>query len=288
MKTLTLLSTLACGALLLGGCANDPAARSADAPAQITKAKALKLGYREDARPFSYKGADGAPAGYSVELCKRVAASLKTQLQLDTLDVQWVPVTAGNRMQAVRDGQVDIECGSTSRTLGREREVDFSNAIWVESSSYIASVPSALTRVADLNRKRVGVIPGTTTEQILKKLPPRGIEPVVVPVATHTEGVAAVRAGSLDAYASDRLILMGEASGGNRSGQPLRLADEDFSIETYGLMLRRDADLRLMVNRALAQTYRSGEIVRIFGSSFAPAQPSALLEAAYVLNALPE
>ncbi|MDM0047376.1 amino acid ABC transporter substrate-binding protein [Variovorax dokdonensis] len=274
---------------LVGGCATSSApATATGAPSQIASAQVLKLGYREDARPFSFKGADGSASGYSVELCRRVAASLKTQLQLTQLNIQWVPVTAANRIQAVKDGRVDIECGSTSRTLAREQQVDFSNAIWVESSSFIATVSSGMTKVADLNRKRVGVIPGTTTEQVLQRLSARGIEPVYVTMATHTEGIAAVRAGSIDAYATDRLILAGEATSGASSGPPLRLAADDFSLETYGLMMRRDADLRLMVNRALAQTYRSGDIVQIFRDAFSPALPSPLLEATYVLGALPE
>lgn len=272
---------------LLAACATGPGA-APDGQARIAKAQVLKLGYREDATPFSFKGPDGAPAGYSVELCKRVAASLQEQLKLADLKVQWVPVTATTRMQAVKNGDVDIECGSTSRTLGREQEVDFSNSIWVESSSFVSLASSSVAKAQDLNGKRVGVVPGTTTEQVLKRLSARGIQPVLVPITTHTEGIAAARAGTIDAYATDRLILVGEASR-NATGAPLlRLSDDDLSIETYSLMMKRDPDMRLMVNRALARIYRSGDIVRVFRDSFSPALPSPLLEATYVLNALPE
>lgn len=280
------LSTLSL-CVLLGACASGPMPTSANAPERIAREQTLKLGYREDARPFSFKRPDGTPTGYSVEVCKRVAASLKEQLKLSQLNVQWIPVTATTRIKAVQDGTVDLECGSTSRTLAREEEVDFSNSIWVESSSFVTQRSSSVVRAADLHGKRVGVVPGTTTERVLKQLAARGIAPVFVQMTSHTEGIAAVREGKIDAYATDRLILVGEASN-NQAGAPLRLSEDDLSIETYSLMMRRDANMRLMVNRAISQTYRSGEIVRIFQDAFSPARPSALLEAMYVLNALPE
>ncbi|HEY2254591.1 MAG TPA: amino acid ABC transporter substrate-binding protein [Variovorax sp.] len=273
---------------LLGACATSPGAAPASPLARIAQTQTLKLGYREDAQPFSFKAADGKPAGYSVALCQRVAASIGAQLKLPKLEVQWVPVTAATRVQAVKDGTVDIECGSTTRTLGREQQVDFSNPIWVEGASFVTQASSPLARAADLNGKRVGVIPGTTTDAVLKSLSARGIVPVFVPMQTHTEGIAAVRAGRVDAYATDRLILVGEALG-QPSTMALKLSDDYLSIEPYALMMRRDADLRLAVNRALAETYRSGEIIEVFRQSFpAGTRPSALVEAVYILNALAE
>jgi ABC-type amino acid transport substrate-binding protein len=273
---------------LLGACANAPGAAPGGSLARIAQAQTIKLGFREDARPFSFKGDDGSPAGYSVELCKRVAASLQSQLKLARLDVQWVPVTAPTRERAVIDGTVDLECGSTTRTLGREQQVDFSNTIWVEGASFVSPASAPLRHPLDLNGKRVGVIPGTTTEQVLKGMSAHGVVPVFVPVKTHTDGIAAVRDGRADAYATDRMILVGEVIGGP-SGATLLLSDDYLSIETYSLMLRRDADFRLAVNRALAEIYRSGEIAQVFRQTFGPGtRPTPLIEAVFVLNALPE
>lgn len=273
---------------LLGACATSPGQAPGGTLARVAQTQTLKLGYREDAQPFSFKGPDGKPAGYSVALCQRVANSIQSQLKLARLDVQWVPVTVATRVQAVNNGSIDLECGSTTRTLGREQEVDFSNAIWVEGASFVTLAASPTNRASDLQGKRVGVIAGTTTETVLKRLAARGITPVFVPIQTHTEGIAAVRAGRVDAYATDRLILLGEVLG-RPSDVALKLSDEYLSIEPYSLMMRRDADMRLAVNRALSETYRSGEIVQVFRQSFpSGAQPSPLLEAVYVLNALPE
>ncbi|HTT11173.1 MAG TPA: amino acid ABC transporter substrate-binding protein [Burkholderiaceae bacterium] len=274
--------------MLLTACANMPGAAPKDTLARITQSQTLTLGFREDSKPFSYRGANGNPDGYSVELCKRVAASLQSQLKLAKLDLKWVPVTVATRIDAVKNGTVDLECGSTTRTLGREQLVDFSNATWVDGGSFVSPASAPLPHVPDLNGKRVAVIPGTTTETALKALSNRGIVPVFVTVKTHTDGIAAVRDGRADAYATDRLILVGEVLGGP-AGATLLLSDDYLSVETYGLMMARDADFRLAVNRALAGIYRSGEIITVFRLSFGPnAQPSKLLESAYVINALSE
>lgn len=213
MKRLSFVpvATVLAAAAWLAGCATPPASQGG--LARIAETKAVTFGYREDARPFSYQGSDGKPDGYSVELCRRVADALKGQLGLTQLDVRWQPVTVATRMQAVTDGRVDIECGSTSRTFGREQQVDFSNPTWVEGASFVALPASGLRLAKDLNGKRVGVVAGTTTEAALKHLATRGITPVFVPVATHTDGIAAVRDGRADAYATDRLILIGETLG---------------------------------------------------------------------------
>jgi len=276
-------------ASLLGGCAATPSTTAPSSGlARIAQSHVLAIAYREDAKPFSFKGADGAPAGYSIELCKRVAVSLRAQLKLETLDIKWIPVTVATRMQAVTDGAVDFECGTTSRTLGREKVVDFSNPIWVDLASFVSPTSAPLRGVPELHGKRVGVVPGTTNETALKALAERGVVPVLVPMKTHTEGIAALREGRLDAYATDRLILVGEVMGGP-AGANLILSDDYLSVETYSLMMRRDPDLRLAINRALAEIYRSGEIATVFRQVFgAGSAPSPILEAAYMINALPE
>ena len=132
------------------------------------------------------------------------------------------------------------------------------------------------------------MIPGTTTDAALKGLPARGVKPQIVTITTHSEGIAALREKKIDAYATDRLILMGEAIMG-QSGAFVLSGLYYFSMETYGLMMRRDAEFRLAVNRAIAGLYRSGSIMAVFQQTFGSrADPSLLLEAMFLLNALPE
>ncbi|HEY4908343.1 MAG TPA: transporter substrate-binding domain-containing protein, partial [Methylomirabilota bacterium] len=93
---------------------------------KIKASNTITLGYREDARPFAFVGDDGKPAGYSVDLCTRIAASVAKELALPNLQVKWVKVTPANRIQSVVNGTVDLECGSTTASLSRQEQVDFS------------------------------------------------------------------------------------------------------------------------------------------------------------------
>jgi len=106
---------------------------------RIADSKSIVLGYRTEAAPFSFAAPDGQPAGYSVDLCKRVVASLEQQLKVPGLAIKWVPVTAANRIAQVTGGFVDLECGTTTVTLGRLEQVDFSNLIFVDGGSFVTA-----------------------------------------------------------------------------------------------------------------------------------------------------
>ena len=270
----------------------DPA-RAQDLQGTLKKIKdsgTITLGYREQSVPFSFKGSDGTPAGYSVDLCKSVATAVQQQLKLQKLDVKWVPVTVDTRMQAVVNGTIDLECGSTTNTLSRQEQVDFSNMIFVDGGSLLVKTTGKLASFQDFGGKKIGVIPGTTTETALKAALQKAlVNAQITPVKDHREGLTGVEGGTLDAYASDRVILIGLAVTAQDPSQ-FAIADTYLSYEPYGLMLRRgDAAFRLTVNRALAQLYRSGEVLQIYGRWFGKlGQPGNLLVAMYALNALPE
>ena len=257
---------------------------------KIKDSGTITLGYREQSVPFSFKGNDGTPAGYSVDLCKSVATAVQQQLKLQKLDVKWVPVTVDTRMQAVVNGTIDLECGSTTNTLSRQEQVDFSNMTFVDGGSLLVKTTAKLTSFQDFAGKKIGVIPGTTTETALKATLQKAlVNAQVMPVKDHREGLTGVENGTLDAYASDRVILIGLGVTATDPSQ-FAIADTYLSYEPYGLMLRRgDAAFRLAVNRALAQLYRSGEILQIYGRWFGKlGKPGNLLVAMYALNALPE
>lgn len=268
-------------------------ALAADLDGTLKKIKStgtITLGYRDSSRPFSFEGPDGKPAGYSVDLCTRVAASVGRELGIPSLQVKWAKVTVADRMQAVARGTIDLECGSTTASLSRQEEVDFSLLTFVDGGSLLATDASGVRNVASLDGKRVAVIPGTTTETSLNAaLKKRNVSATTVAVKDHAAGVAALDNGTADAYASDRVILIGI---GRTSKKPekLTLTDEFFSYEPYGLMLRRgDAAFRLSVNRALAGLYRSGEVVPIFEKWFSSIDVAGpLIGAMYAINALPE
>jgi ABC-type amino acid transport substrate-binding protein len=249
----------------------------------------LVLGYRENSPPFSFVN-EGKPVGYSVDICQRVANSVQQTLSLPNLKISWVPVTVADRMAAVASGRVDLECGSTTMTLSRQEQVDFSQMTWVDGGGLLTRQGAGVTGLSDLGGKRVAVIPGTTTEKALSEaLRKRMVSAQIVPVKDHDEGRNALEAGQIDAYASDRALLVGLLlTAKNRD--KLALTEEQFSYEPYGLMLRRgDAPFRLVVNRTLATLYRTQEILRIYERWFGGiGRPSNVLLVMYLINALPE
>jgi ABC-type amino acid transport substrate-binding protein len=257
---------------------------------KLKTAHTITLGYREASYPFSYRASDGKPAGYSVDLCTQVVAGLQQQLGLSELRAQWTLVTPETRLAMVADGAIDLECGSTSNTLSRQEQVDFSHMTFVDGGSLLVSSAAHIQRLSDLAGKRVAVIPGTTTEKVMADMLRKAQVTVrMVPVKEHTEGLTALENGSVDGYASDRVILIGLALRAKDPTQ-LALADQYFSYEPYGLVLRRgDVDFRLAVNRVLSRVYRSGDIVPLYERWFGPfARASALLQAMYLLHSLPE
>ena len=257
---------------------------------KIKTTKTISMGYRESSFPFSYIGEDKKPAGYSVDLCTRVAAGVQQQLGLADLAIQWVVVTPENRLGMVANGALDLECGSTTSTLSRQEQVDFSYMTFVDGASILVRGSGDINKLSDLGGKRIAVVPGTTTEKVMADaLQKAKITVQTIKVKEHAEGIAALENGTADAYASDRVILIGLAMQA-KDPTTLAIADQYFSYEPYGLMLRRgDADFRLAVNRVLARLYRSGEIVPIYERWFGSFErTSNLLQAMYLLHSLPE
>lgn len=257
---------------------------------KIKDSGTIVIGYREQSLPFSFRGDDGKPTGYSIDLCQRVVTGIQQQLKLPKLDVKWVAVTVDSRITAVVNGTIDLECGSTTSSLSRQEQVDFSNMTFVDGASLLVKTTSNFATFQDLGGKKIGIIPGTTTDGALRAvLQKTSVTATIVPVTDHLGGLAALESGSIDAYASDRVILIGLAATAKEPGQ-FAIAEHYLSYEPYGFMMRRgDAPFRLAVNRVLSSLYRSGEIVQIYGRWFGNlCPPPKILVAMYALYALPE
>ncbi|MCC7060658.1 MAG: amino acid ABC transporter substrate-binding protein [Burkholderiaceae bacterium] len=257
---------------------------------KIKRTGVIALGHREASIPFSYLGDGGRPAGYSVELCERVVESIKRQLGLATLEVKWVQVTPGNRVEKLNGGEIDLECGSTTNTLSRQEQVSFSLLTFADGGSLLFKADSGLLGIADMGGKRIGVVPGTTTVRNLQEALARAkVKAETVTLKDHAEGLVALMQGRIDAYATDRVILVGMVLGsGNQKS--LRLSHDLFSYEPYALMMRRnDSAFRLAVNRELARLYRTEEIYAIYDRWLGVLDtPGPLLKSLYFLNGLPE
>ena len=284
MARIVLLAAAFAAALTLG----SAQAQSPGTLKKIADARSITLGYRTEAAPFSFAAADGQPAGYSVDLCKRVVASLEQQLKT-TLAIKWVPVTSENRIGQVTGGSVDLECGTTTVTLGRQEQVDFSSLIFVDGGSFVTRADGP-RKLADLAGKTVGVLAGTTTETRLREvLKARMIDARLLTLRDEREGVAALADGRIQAFANDRIALVGRVLVAQPAGVTFALGEDDFSFEPYALMMRRDPAFRLAVNRALAQIYAGPAIGEVYDRWFGKVgKPTPLLLAMYYLASFGE
>jgi ABC-type amino acid transport substrate-binding protein len=250
---------------------------------RVKETGVFRLGYRADAKPYSYQDAQGRPAGYVVDLCREVAAALGPAVRID-----YVLVQAGERFESVHDGKVDILCDPSTVTIARREMVDFSLPTYLDGAGVLSRVSAPVRRFEDLSGKRVGVLTGTTTERLLRaSLQNLGLSADVVAVRDHRNGMELVQDAKLDAYMADRGILAAMLRAGGRPG--FELSRRYFSYETYALALPRDdSAFRLLVDKTLAQLYRSGRINAVWAKTFGNAPRDEMLDTMFLINALPE
>lgn len=291
MKSIKLATGLLLIALMLTGPQFAVADENTNTLERIAKSGEFRIGYRTDASPLSYENADGAPSGYSVDLCRRIAAAVKSHLGRDDIETKFVPVSSDERIEAVTSGEIDIECGSTTMTMGRLEQVDFTLMTFVTGGSVLSLADNNVATLADLAGKKVGVVNKTTTLIKLRSyLEENLVDAEVVTVANRSEGMKRLNGGAIDAFASDQIVLIGQVIEALYPKQ-YSLSQETFSYEPYALMVRRnDADFRLVANRAITQLYRSGQHIQIYNKWIGRIgiRPSPVLVAMYQLNVLPE
>jgi glutamate/aspartate transport system substrate-binding protein len=254
----------------------------------IASTKTIRIAHRSDAMPFSFVDANKQIVGYTIDVCKAVVASLEKQLST-TLKVEWVPVTTQTRFEVVANDKADMECGSSTVTLSRMKQVDFSNYVFVESTGIAVKSTTDPGKVQDLTGKKIAVIAGTTNEKAIVAINQNmNLNLTILPVNDRDEAVAALEGGKADGFASDKLLLAGTQF---KDIQAFRMLPDDLSIEPYAIALPRgDWEFRLAVNTALADLYRNAGVAKIFDQWFGRLglRPGLLNGAAYMLGAVPE
>jgi len=255
----------------------------------VTDRKVVRIAYRQDATPFSFEREKGKPVGYSIDLCSLVVDAIGRRLG-QKLDIQWVPVTVQTRLSAIANNQADMECGSTTVTLRRLEEVDFSSFVFVESTAVLVRRQSDFRSLSDMNGRKIAVAAGTTNERAMAdQIRRRKLDAAtLVAVENREQGIAALESGAVDGYASDRLLLVGAEK---QRPDTLTLLADELSVEPYAIALPRgDWAFRLAVNRALAEIYRSGVQYDLFARWFDKIglRPTEALETSWILGSLAE
>ena len=280
------------------------AAAAATTLDRVRSSGTLKLGYRIDAKPFSYQEPN-KPAGYSIEICQNLADMVKSELNLPALNVQWVPVTVENQLKAVEQHDIDVMCGSMSVTLERRKQVDFSSPIFPGGVGVVvrSNAPKQLRNILSgqaqefrptwravalniLREQTFATVPGTTAQQWLTQ---RGEELQVqshtIPAESYEAGIKAVQSGQASAFFAERAALLDEVR--RSSSDDLTVIDRQFTFEPLALAVARgDDDFRLLVDRSLSRFYNGPG----FGATYTKwfGKPDETAKNFFRWNALPE
>jgi glutamate/aspartate transport system substrate-binding protein len=245
--------------VLLACVAGAGLAQTEDSPVQLTgtlaKVRAsgsITLGYRESSVPFSYVSARGEPIGYSIDLCKLLVDAMGDELGR-TIAIKWQAVTPQTRIAAVASGQVDLECGSTTSNVERQKQVAFSPIIFVAGTKLLVKKGSPIRSFRDLGGKRVVVTAGTTNEATMRDIAQRFKIPFVLSSASdHAQAFEQLASGRVDAFATDDVLLHGLVALNKRQGD-LEVTGEFLSYDPYGLMFRKGDP---QFARFIADTFR--------------------------------
>jgi len=257
---------------------------------QIKKSGQIRIGYRVSEPPMSFLDKDGKPTGYSIDICKGIVTELENKIGTD-VKVEYVPVTADGRFQALGDNKIDILCGSTTKTLSRSELVDFTQLTFVTGASMMTLRDNKALDSAGFDGTKIGVVKATTTEIALKKLiRETSTDAEVVLFNSAQESINALRQKKIDAFSSDQIVLIGLAL---KEHDPMNFAvkSDVFSFEPFALAVRRnDADFRLVADRVISELYRSRKILEIYDKWIGKFTRKRLpiFDAMIELNATPE
>jgi glutamate/aspartate transport system substrate-binding protein len=213
--------------------------------ARIRQNKAVSIGYRETAAPFAYLNESKQASGYSIDICKKVAAEIGRKLNIANIETRYVPVTPQTRIPLIANGTVDIECGTTVNSLARQEQVDFGYAVALAEGKLLVKKTSGIKDLADLNGKIIALASGTTAERYVRTaLDANKISARVLQVRDNAEGLLAVNSQRADAFANDAVLLGGALrtaqNKDDATGELQKLYDQ--WITPYGVPIDGEVD----------------------------------------------
>ncbi|MDO8933734.1 MAG: glutamate/aspartate ABC transporter substrate-binding protein [Rhodocyclaceae bacterium] len=264
------------------------AAGAAEATGTLKKIKdsgGIALGHRESSIPFSYYDDRQQVIGYSQEIMLKAVEAIRTELQLPALKTRLVPVTSQNRIPLIQNGTIDIECGSTTNNTERQKQVSFSNTIFIIGTRLLTKTNSGIRDFADLAGRNVVTTAGTTSERLLRRMnDEKKMGMSIVSAKDHGEAFLTLETGRAVAFMMDDALLFGELAKAKRPGD-WAVVGTPQSREAYGCMLPKDdAAFKKIVDAAIAKTMTSGEAEKIYAKWFLGPVPPKGLNLAFPLS----
>ncbi len=265
---------------------------------KIKDSGTITIGHRETSIPFSYLDDKQQPIGYSMDICAAVVEEVKKELGLAQLTVKYNPVTPQTRIPLMANGTIDLECGSTTNTLTRQKQVGFAPVTFITGTKLLVKKSAKIKSYKDLRNKTVVVTQGTTNERIIKALSDKdNLNIKFLNAKDHGESFLTVESGRAVAFSMDDILLYGLIAKA-KSPKDYEVVGDYLSYDPYGMMYRKgDEDFGVVIRRAIGRLMASGDINKIYNKWFLEKLPSGevmgvpmspLLKAAITLQALPE
>src|SRR6266436_4725206 len=272
MKRLTLLAAAAALCIAL------PATGQEGTLKKIKDSGSITIGHRDASIPFSYYDDKQQPVAYAPDLCLRIADAVKAALKMPKLEIKYQLVTSANRIPLMANGTIDLECGSTTNNLARQEQVWFTITHFVTANRWVAKKSSNIKSLADLKGKTIVSTAGTTNiKQMTEINAAQNLGMNIISANGHPEAFQMVETGRAVAFAMDDILLYSLAAQ-SRSPGDYAISAEATSVEPYGIMLRKDdAAFKKVVNAAMTNIYKSGQINAVYEKWFQkPIPPKGL------------
>jgi glutamate/aspartate transport system substrate-binding protein len=236
---------------------------------KIKDTGSITIGHREASIPFSYLDDKQQPVGYAMDLCMKIVDAVKTELKIPNLKIALQPVTSANRIPLLQNGTIDIECGSTTNSVERQKQVAFGPTYFVINVTAAVKKASGIKTLAELNGKAISTTSGTTAVPLLKKYEKTAsIDVKEIYGKDHAESMQLLSTDRVTAFVMDDILLAGQIANQPNPGEYL-IFPESLRTEPYSMMLRRDdPQFKALVDRAIGSVYKSGEIDKIFAKWF--------------------
>jgi glutamate/aspartate transport system substrate-binding protein len=243
--------------------------------AAIKASHVVHLGYRESSPPFSFLDQAGRPIGYSLELCEAIVDEIGVEVDDPALRIDYVKVTSDDRIAAVMQGKIDLECGSTTANAERAKQVAFSPLMFVAGTKLMVPKASGITAVTDLKGKTVVVTKGTTNEQAMHNADKKfSLGLTIVTAADHEQSYQMLADGKADAFATDDILLYGLIAR-HKSQDRFRVTGDYLSYDPYGIMFRKgEPQLAAVVERAFRKLGSNHDLIPLYNKWFVGRLPT--------------
>jgi len=234
---------------------------------RIKQTGVVNLGYRAESLPFSYKNAEqGAPFGYSVEVCNALVDALKQESKNAGLQIRYSPVSSADRFSQIQNGVIDFECANSTNNKERREKVAFTMPVYFSSAKLLVREDSGIAAIGDLDGKTLAVEKGTTGAQIAEMRSKTMKALKVIFVATSSDGAKAVEDKTADAFMTDDILLYGFKA---QSKEKLAVVGPIITIEPLAIMFNKDdAELASFTEREMTNLYTSGKMRRWYHKWF--------------------